>query len=61
MVQHYRLDEDTFALGRAVDHQRFEAMLYGWCQGSQHYRSDARDQGNVWHFDKPARNGLHRP
>ena len=34
-------------------------MLYGWKAGSQHYWCGARDQGNVWHFDKPARNDLH--
>jgi DNA modification methylase len=51
--------KNTFALGRADYHQQFEAMLYGWRQGSQHYWCGARDQGNVWHFDKPARNDLH--
>ncbi len=47
------------ALGRADYHQQFEAMLYGWKAGAQHYWCGARDQGNVWHFDKPARNDLH--
>jgi len=51
--------KNTFALGRADYHQQFEAMLYGWKQGTQHYWCGARDQGNVWHFDKPARNDLH--
>lgn len=51
--------KNTFALGRADYQQQFEAMLYGWRQGSQHYWCGARDQGNVWHFDKPARNDLH--
>jgi DNA modification methylase len=51
--------KNTFALGRADYHQQIEAMLYGWRQGSQHYWCGARDQGNVWHFDKPARNDLH--
>ncbi|MBW8271110.1 site-specific DNA-methyltransferase [Caldovatus aquaticus] len=51
--------KNTFALGRADYHQQFEAMLYGWKQGAQHYWCGARDQGNVWHFDKPARNDLH--
>jgi DNA modification methylase len=51
--------KNTFALGRADYHQQFEAMLYGWKAGSQHYWCGARDQGNVWHFDKPARNDLH--
>jgi DNA modification methylase len=51
--------KNTFALGRADYHQQFEAMLYGWKAGGQHYWCGARDQGNVWHFDKPARNDLH--
>ena len=51
--------KNTFALGRADYHQQFEAMLYGWKTGAQHYWCGARDQGNVWHFDKPARNDLH--
>ena len=51
--------KNTFSLGRADYHQQFEAMLYGWKAGSQHYWCGARDQGNVWHFDKPARNDLH--
>ncbi|MFN7332622.1 MAG: DNA-methyltransferase, partial [bacterium] len=51
--------KNTFALGRADYHQQFEAMLYGWKAGAPHYWCGARDQGNVWHFDKPARNDLH--
>jgi DNA modification methylase len=51
--------KNTFALGRADYHQQFEAMLYGWKAGALHYWCGARDQGNVWHFDKPARNDLH--
>ncbi|MCC6716980.1 MAG: site-specific DNA-methyltransferase [Acetobacteraceae bacterium] len=51
--------KNTFALGRADYHQQFEAMLYGWKAGNQHYWCGARDQGNVWNFDKPARNDLH--
>ncbi|MFY7925739.1 MAG: hypothetical protein ACOVN5_08000 [Aquidulcibacter sp.] len=34
-------------------------MLYGWKACAQHYWCGARDQENVWHFDKPARNDLH--
>jgi len=51
--------KNTFSLGRADYHQQFEAMLYGWKAGAQHYWCGARNQGNVWHFDKPARNDLH--
>ncbi len=51
--------KNTFSLGRADYHQQFEAILYGWSEGSKHYWCGARDQGNVWSFDKPARNDLH--
>jgi hypothetical protein len=55
----WRLQHGAFALGRADYHQQFEAMLYGWKAGAQHDWCGARDLGNVWHFDKPARNDLH--
>ncbi len=35
--------KNTFALGRADYHQQFEAMLYGWKAGAQHYWCGARD------------------
>ncbi len=59
MAQHDIGAKNTLALGRAGYHQQFEAMLYGWKAGAQHYWCGARDQGNVWHCDKPARNDLH--
>jgi DNA modification methylase len=34
-------------------------MLYGWKEGADHYWCGARDQGDVWFFDKPVRNDLH--
>ena len=34
-------------------------MLYGWREGRDHYWCGARDQGDFWHYDKPARNDLH--
>jgi DNA modification methylase len=34
-------------------------MLYGWKQGNDHYWCGARDQGDVWFFDKPVKNDLH--
>ena len=51
--------KNTFSMGWADYHQQFEPMLYGWKAGSQHYWCGARNQGNVWNFDKPARNNLH--
>jgi DNA modification methylase len=49
----------TFTLGRADYQRQFEPILYGWRGGHDHYWCGARDQGDVWHFDKPVRNDLH--
>jgi DNA modification methylase len=49
----------TFTLGRADYQRQYEPILYGWRDGHDHYWCGARDQGDVWHFDKPARNDLH--
>ena len=49
----------TFTLGRADYQRQYEPILYGWREGSDHYWCGARDQGDVWFVDKPARNDLH--
>jgi DNA modification methylase len=49
----------TFTLGRADYQRQYEPILYGWKDGADHYWCGARDQGDVWFFDKPARNDLH--
>ena len=49
----------TFTLGRADYQRQFEPILYGWKEGSDHFWCGARDQGDVWNFDKPSRNDLH--
>jgi DNA modification methylase len=51
--------KNTFTLGRADYQRQYEPMLYGWKQGSDHYWCGARDQGDVWFFDKPVNNDLH--
>jgi DNA modification methylase len=51
--------KNTFTLGRADYQRQYEPILYGWPAGHDHYWCGARDQGDVWHFDKPARNDLH--
>jgi DNA modification methylase len=48
-----------FTLGRADYQRMFEPILYGWPQGHDRYWCGARDQGDVWFVDKPARNDLH--
>ena len=49
----------AFTLRRADYQRQYERILYGWRDGAQHYWCDARDQGDVWFFDKPAKNNLH--
>jgi DNA modification methylase len=51
--------KNTFTLGRADYQRQYEPILYGWPTGSEHYWCGARDQGDVWHFDKPTKNDLH--
>jgi DNA modification methylase len=48
-----------FTLGRADYQRQYEPILYGWPAGHDRYWCGARDQGDVWFFDKPARNDLH--
>jgi DNA modification methylase len=48
-----------FTLGRADYQRMFEPILYGWPQGHDRFWCGARDQGDVWHYDKPAKNDLH--
>ena len=48
-----------FTLGRSDYQRQYEPILYGWPEGAERYWCGARDQGDVWWFDKPARNTLH--
>jgi DNA modification methylase len=51
--------KNTFTLGRADYQRQYEPILYGWRDGAEHFWCGARDQGDVWFFDKPAKNDLH--
>ena len=51
--------KDSFMLGRADYQRQYEPICYGWKDGADHYWRGARDQGDVWFFDKPVRNDLH--
>ena len=51
--------KSAFTLGRADYQRQYEPILYGWKDGGDHYWCGARDQGDVWFFDKPVRNDLH--
>lgn len=51
--------KNTFTLGRSDYQRQYEPILYGWKQGADHYWCGDPDQGDVWFFDKPAKNDLH--
>jgi DNA modification methylase len=51
--------KNTFTLGRADYQRQYEPILYGWPAGHDRYWCGARDQGDVWFIDKPAKNDLH--
>jgi len=51
--------KNTFTLGRADYQRQYEPILYGWREGTDHFWCGARDQGDVWFFNKPAKNDLH--
>ena len=51
--------KNTFTLGRADYQRQYEPILYGWKEGADHYWCGARDQGDVWFMNKPAKNDLH--
>ncbi|WP_019561417.1 site-specific DNA-methyltransferase [Caldimonas manganoxidans] len=51
--------KNTFTLGRADYQRQYEPILYGWPEGAQRHWCGDRDQGDVWHFNKPQKNDLH--
>lgn len=51
--------KDAFTLGRSDYQHQYEQILYGWKKGADHYWCGARNQGDVWNFDKPRVNDLH--
>lgn len=51
--------KNTFSLGRSDYQRQYEPILYGWKEGNKHFWCGARDQGDVWFFNKPRTNDLH--
>ena len=39
--------------------RQYEPILYGWPGGATRHWCGDRDQGDVWHFNKPRVNDLH--
>jgi DNA modification methylase len=51
--------KNTFTLGRSDYQRQYEPILYGWPEGASRHWCGDRDQGDVWHFNKPQKNDLH--
>ena len=51
--------KNTFTLGRADYQRQYEPILYGWPEGATRHWCGDRNQGDVWHFNKPRVNDLH--
>ncbi|SHF05291.1 site-specific DNA-methyltransferase [Thermomonas hydrothermalis] len=51
--------KNTFTLGRSDYQRQYEPILYGWPEGGERHWCGDRDQGDVWHFNKPRVNDLH--
>lgn len=51
--------KNTFTLGRSDYQRQYEPILYGWGEGNDHFWCGARNQGDVWFFNKPVKNDLH--
>ena len=48
-----------FTLGRSDYQRMYEPILYGWCDGTDHFWCGARDQGDVWFIKRPMANLEH--
>jgi DNA modification methylase len=51
--------KSSFTIGRSDCQRQYEPILYGWKESNDHYWCGARNQGDVWLFDKPHKNDLH--
>ena len=51
--------KDHFTLGRSDYQRQYEAILYGWREGQEHFWSGARNEGDIWFVPKPKVNRLH--
>ncbi len=51
--------KNRFTLGRSDYQRQYEPILYGWPEGVKRRWCGARDQGDVWNINRPAKNDLH--
>lgn len=51
--------KNHFTMGRSDYQRQYEPILYGWPEGTKHFWCGARDQSDLWNYDKPTTNDLH--
>lgn len=51
--------KNHFTMGRSDYQRQYEPILYGWPEGNKHFWCGARDQSDLWLYDKPKTNDLH--
>jgi DNA modification methylase len=52
--------KNTFTMGMSDYQRQYEPILYGWREGvKKRYWCGARNQGDVWNFNKPTVSKLH--
>ena len=51
--------KNHFALGKSDYQRQHEPILYGWPEGNKHFWCGARDETDLWFFDKPSSSDLH--
>lgn len=51
--------KNHFTMGRSDYQRQYEPILYGWPEGAKHFWCGARDQSDLWHYNKPNTNDLH--
>ena len=51
--------KNHFTLGNSDYHRQYEPILYGWPKSNKHFWCGARDQSDVWFFNKPNSSDLH--
>jgi DNA modification methylase len=51
--------KNAFTLGRSDYQRQYEPILYGWKNNHDRYWCGARDQSDIWFYNRPIKNDLH--
>ena len=51
--------KNAFTLGRSDYQRQYEPILYGWKNNHDRYWCGARDQSDIWFYNRPTKNDLH--